>query len=524
MSPVRARAARRVLGAATAAVLALGCGGQAPPASTGAPSTGAGEDGGAREDLLGPRPAVAEVAPFTPPVPEVYTRPDGVTVWLLERHELPLVGMTVVLPYGGADDPPGKAGLAWMTANMLDEGAGARDAVALSEEVERLGASLSTGAYADYSAASLVTLRATFDEASALLGDVVLRPRFAAADFARTKELWLNDLKARARDPEAVASLVAARTVYGEGHPYGLPTSGTEATAPRVALADVRAFHAAHARLDVATIVVVGDVKRADLDAALDRAFAGARKPKGPPPARRPLPEPPAPARRIVLVDRPDAPQAVVLLVRPGVAGGDADAAGLFRVNAALGGTFSSRLNQDLREERGLTYGAHSSASFARGRGLFTARASVFVDRTGEAVKALLGDVEALASGGLRAEEVASTRLAARSDFVESYEGSLHAAQRLARLAGVGLPPDHDAKLARARDAAAAPELAQVAARVTAPASASLVVVGPVDKVRPQLEALALGAVVVETAGGAPARPAPRPPGAAAPTPRTERP
>lgn len=452
-------------------------------------------------DALGPRPPLPPPAPFVPPVPIAYTRPNGLKVWLLERHALPLVSMQVVVPAGAAIDPEGKGGLALATANMLDEGAGARGPLEISRDIDRLGASLQTGAHADYAFASLTTLKKNLAPATAIWADVVSRPSFSPVEWKRVHELWTNDLRARQSEPDAVASVVAYRQVFG-AEPYGHPINGTLKSSAKVSLEDVKTFYRDAWRPDRATLIVVGDVTRAELDPLLDqvlapwRAQAFARPKAG---ATVTPASAPAPARRVVVVDRPDAPQSVLALARRGVAAGDAEAPALVRVNTALGGSFTSRLNQSLREEHGFSYGARSRFSFTRAKGIFTAQAAVHTEHTGDALKAMIKDLEALAAAGLTDEEVEKTRLIARSELVESFESVEAAARRLARNAGVGLPPDHEPRNSLATDRATPEELKKAAAAHIDPSSAVIVIVGPRTKIQAQLEAIGIKAI--ETSG-----------------------
>jgi predicted Zn-dependent peptidase len=462
-------------------------------------------------DPLGDKPEPGEPPLFTPPVPAVHKHASGVNVWLVERHELPIVAVTLVVPYGASSDPKGKEGLAYIAAGMLDEGAGKRGAIEVSRAIDLLGASLRTGAYADYSYVSLITLKKNLEPAIAIWGDVVARPRFLPEEWRRVHELWTNDLRARSKDPNAVAAQAELKVVFGAGHPYGHPNEGLPAPANGITLDEARAFYTRHFRPDVASVVVVGDATAADVDRLLDKVLAGWRPPKEPPPAQPALPAPTASlGKKVILVDRADAPQSVISYVRPGVAANAVEGAALSRVNAALGGSFTSRLNQDLREDKGWTYGAKSRFSFARGQGLFSAGAAVFTDKTGEALKLLVSDVDAYVKGGPTDDEVKKTRLLARGDLVETFEAVEAAAQRLARNAGVGLPPDFEATSAKTRDSASKSDLAGLAGKYVG-GDFALVVVGPRAAVEPQLRAAGFNDITVEKPEPAPP---PKPPAA----------
>ncbi len=476
-------------------ILAAACGGEAaqtPPPAPARPAASAAPAAPAAQDPLGPKPDVPPPAPFTPPVPVAYKHASGVTVWLLERHALPIVSMQMTVRSGAAADPKGKGGLASITANMLDEGAGKRDALAVARDLDRLGATLATGAYGDYSFAHLTVLKKNLAPASAIFGDVVVRPTFAPVEWQRVSNLWKNDLRQRQSDPNAVAAVVTQVQLFGPAHPYGHPTTGTTKSAAGISLDDVKAFYKQAWRPDAATLVVGGDVTRAELDPVLDATFNGWKPPAGAPAAPAAPQEREAKKRRVVVVDRPDAPQSVIAVTRLGVVAGDSKTAPLSRVNAALGGSFTSRLNQDLREEHGWSYGARSRLSWNAMPGMFVAQAAVHTEHTGEALKAMIADIDELAKKGLTGDEVDKTRLLARSELVESYETVEAAVARLARNAGIGLPPDQDALTSARVQSATKDELGKLAASHLGLEDAVIVVVGPRAKLEPQLKAIGI--------------------------------
>lgn len=488
-----------------ALVLAAACGGSSnpnvpdptrrpvEPGRVGAPVT-------TKADPLGPRPVPETPTAYAPPVPVSYKRANRLNVWLLERHTLPIVSIEIVVPAGAAWDPPNKGGLALATADMLDEGAGTRDALAISRDIDRLGATLSSGAYTDYAFVQLTTLKKNLDEAAGIFGDVVRTPKMDPVEWKRVHDLWENELRARQSDPELVAGVVIARKGYPKSHAYSHPTSGTSKTASNVTLDDVKKFYAANFRPDTATCVVVGDVSRAELDAILDKALGAWKAPDSPAPVGPPMDVPstsagerdPMMGRPVWVVDRPDAPQSVIAVVRRGVAAGEEDAPPLARVNAALGGSFTSRLNQDLREEHGWSYGARSRFSFTKMRGHFVAQAAVHTEHTGDALKAMMADIDAFAKDGLTDDEVEKTRLIARSEIVEAFETTTAAARRLARNAGVGLGPEHETEASKRAFRASREELRRLASQHMKLDEAMIVVVGPRAKIAPQLAAIGI--------------------------------
>jgi predicted Zn-dependent peptidase len=479
--------------AALGALVAAGAWlGGCPPAATNPPD-GAAAPTSTAVDPLDERPELGPVRPYRAPEPLVYTTSQGLTVWLIERHQLPLVSLCLAVPFGSAEDPPGKAGLAHVTASMLDEGAGDRDALAISSAIADLGAQLRIAVSPDGSRARLTVLRRFFDQGFDVFANIVSRPHFDPDEWARVSGLWKNQLLKRADDPGAVAGLVGQAVLYGPDTPYGHPTSGQLDAAESLGLNDIKAFYQRTWRPDRALLVAAGDVTRAQLDAAIARSLGGWTKPAAPAPERVAAPVPLERRPRLVLVDRPQAPQAVIMLVRAGVAAADPAAPLLELINTALGGSFTSRLNQSLREERGWSYGAGSAFVLTRGVGPFVAQAAVETRYTAAAVRQMRFDIERMRQAGLTEDEYVKTRAQDLTGLIETHQTIDRLAWRLGRLAMLGLPPGHDALASRARQQASRAELAQLAAANLDTQHASVVVVGPRAKLTAQLRAMDLG-------------------------------
>lgn len=355
------------------ALLALlgACGGGTPapappPAAPQAPVAAAPT---AAPDVLGPRPETPMAAPFLPPAPAVLHSASGITVWLLERSQVPIVSCDLTVPYGASSDPRGKGGLAYATANMLDEGAGKRGAIELARAIDDLGARLGTDANADASSVSLTVLKAKLNRAFPIFADVVARPRFEPAEMKRVKDLWHNALVEREKDPDATARVVFRAALFGLDHPYGHPWDGTPASANAVTLEDVRRFYAMAWRPDRATLVCAGDVSQQELMPLVEAGFGAWHAPAGPQPPPLVPPAPKGPWPKLVLVNRTDAPQAVIAMVRPGPAASSPEVPALWRVNDAIGGSFTSRLNRTCARSTDTPTGRARASRCRAGRG-----------------------------------------------------------------------------------------------------------------------------------------------------------
>jgi predicted Zn-dependent peptidase len=294
--------------------------------------------------------------------------PSGLRVWTVEQREMPVLVLLLVLPTGSANDPPDRPGLAALTADLLDEGSGDRDAIAIHEAIARLGAQLDIDAGYDSSTITLLTLSRFRQEAIELLADMVFRPRLADADFARVRELRCNRL-AQMRDlPGALAEQAFIEHVFG-AHPYGHLSVGTEPSLRALAADDARQFHARRYHPAGTLLIAVGDANHDEIVAAAETASVGL-------PAREPVTFIEMPSitiggegRRLVLVDRPDAPQSELRIGHLAVARSTPEYHPLVVLNALLGGQFVSRINLNLREDKGYTYGARCAFDWRRARG-----------------------------------------------------------------------------------------------------------------------------------------------------------
>jgi zinc protease len=451
----------------------------------------------ATRPVIGPLPALR----LTPP--STFTLANGLRVVAVPRHAAPIVAMQLVVRSGADADPPVLAGLAAATADMLDEGAGPRDAMAVARDLEAVGAELFLGASRDGSTLSLSVPSPGFEAALAIAADVVLRPQLSEADWTRVRNDRLTNLVQRRDQPDAVAILVADRVLFGDDHPYGRPTAGYERTVKAITAADLRRHYETFWRPNNASLVVVGDFAPEGLRALLERAF-GAWK-KGAVPAARPgAPRKQRP--RLVLVDKPGAPQTVLRLVGPGAARSAPDRPPLSLLATVLGGSFTSRLNFNLREQKGFTYGAGSSFQFLRRPGPFTASASVFTKVTDAALGEFLKELGALRTGEITGEELTKARAMLQQGTAEALSTTGGTARTFADLALYGLPLDEPLRFTRAIQQAGAGQLKRLATRTIDPTTITIVAVGDRKTIEPGLRALGLPAPEIRDADGEPVR------------------
>jgi len=449
-------------------------------------------------DRSGPPPA-GPVPVLGLPLLEKHTLSNGLPVWVVGMHEVPMIDLAVVIGAGGWADPDDRAGLAHYTAAMLDEGAGPRDALELADAIDFLGASLTTSSSFDATTVRLQSLVSTFGEALPLAADVVRRPTFADADVERLRAERLTSLLQVRDSPSALADAAHARLLFGADHRYGTPLMGTDASNRAMAAADLRAFHEAHYRPGNARIIVAGDVSADTLLPALEEAFGGwqdgAVAPVTPavvPPADAPRPT----DRRIYLVDKPGAVQSEIRLGAVGVARSTPDFFPLEVMNIVLGGSFTSRLNQNLREEHGYAYGAGSGFSMRLAAGPFVAQAAVQVDSTVESLVEFFREFEGMQEP-VPPDELARARSLEALSFPRGFETTGGMVLRLVDLAVYDLPDAYFEEYVQRIQGVTPADVQRVAVDLLTPDELLVVVVGDLAVIEEPVRAAEIAPVIV---------------------------
>jgi zinc protease len=436
-----------------------------------------------------PPPAPAEPLDLVTPTFQQGRLDNGLTVLVSERHDLPLVAMAVAFSWGSSVDPEGKAGLASLTYKLLLEGAGKRDAVALDRAFADLGSSPFVSLTQDGASLGTRVLTRNVDPALALLADLAQRPTLRPQDFERKKKEHLADLALQAGSPGYLTGEALVATIYGEAHPYGQLSSGTPDTVARITAQDARRFYQAAASPQAAALVLVGDLTL-EQGVAWAKAHFGKWAGKG---GRPPVPpKPPAAPTQPVLVPKPGLNQTTIAMGRAAISHGHPDEAALELASAVFGGQFTSRLNLNLREDKGYSYGAGSYLDARRGPGPLVAQSSVRADVTGAALKEFYAELE-----GLAARPIAKGELEpARQGLIRGLPARFVRVEDLLRAAAglfwAELPLDEYQRLADRLEKATLKEVQEAAVRYFRPGELSLVLVGDPDVVAAQLGPLDL--------------------------------
>lgn len=441
--------------------------------------------------------------PVTGPAPELklppiqrFTLGNGLRVWLLEQHEVPLVQANLVVLSGAAADVPGQFGAASMTAAMLDEGAAGKAALALAEEIEFLGATVSTSASFDASAVRLSTPAARLGDAMALMAQVALTPDFPETDFNRLRTERLTSLLQARDDASALVGLAFPRLLYGPEHRYGTGAAGTEATLKALGVAELRAFHRAHYRPDNAVLIVVGDITPGALRPLVEQRF-GSWKAEGAMPAALPVRNSPQPGKRqIYIVDKPGAAQSQIRIGLVGVPRSTPDYIALDVLNTMFGGAFTSRLNQNLRETHGYTYGAFSMFDMRKAAGPFFAMAGVQTDKTADALKEFFIELTNILKP-IPADELDRFKNYAALGYAGEFETNSQLAAKLEGLAVYNLPEDEFSTYVGAVQKVTPADVQRVAKQYLLLDKLAVVVVGDRASIEAPIRATNLGPVTV---------------------------
>ncbi|MFT3914008.1 MAG: pitrilysin family protein [Anaeromyxobacteraceae bacterium] len=444
------------------------------------------------------RPApLPEAAPFNAPVPVERRLKSGARLLVVTNHATPLVAVELRFLHGADADPRGKPGLSGFAAAAALEGTRRRTAQALTRAIEDLAAELTTDADQESSGAHLNCLTETLPQALALVAEVLREPAFRDEDVERVRTLRLAQLDQKRASIALLARDEANRILYGPDHPWGQPEGGTPESLRAITRKDLAAWHRAFWTPADLVIAVAGDVEPDEAVRRLDAAFAGW---KGRPATKPVLPAiVPPQTRSIAWLDRPGATQSQVWVVGPLFPASGPDALALRIANFALGGVFSSRLNLNLREQHGYSYGVFSALRLGRTAGSFQAAGGVVAASTPPAVAEYEKELTRFATGDLTEAEFERSRdmfvrgLPALLETVDAVSSSI------ARLAVLGMPLDYYRSAPARAAALTREETAEVVRRWMHPERWPIVVVGAMGDHRAALEKLGQGAVEVRT-------------------------
>jgi zinc protease len=434
-----------------------------------------------------------------PPV-QTARLPNGLEIAVVEKHEVPVVDVSLLIGAGSLRDPADLPGLATFTAAVLQEGAGNRTSLEIADEVGYLGARLFTSASYDAATVSLHVPKHQIGPALDLLADVVLRPTFPDSEIARQRDLRRSQILQQRDQPVAMANIAFSAIVYGAAHPYGRPLNGTEVSTAALNRDRVAQFYQAYYRPNNARILVVGDVTLSEARALLAERFAGWAV--GDVPAVEDTPAPESAPRTIYLVDKPGAAQSVFRIGSVAVRRTTPDYFALTVLNTILGGSFTSRLNQNLRETHGYTYGANSQFAMRRMPGPFLAASSVVTAKTDSSLIEFMKELRRIRDDTVPSAELVKAKAYITLGLPSEFETTAGTAAQLRDLLLYGLPLDYFTSYIPQIDAVTAADVQRVARQYLDPDHFAIVVVGDRSQIASGLEALHEGPIVLRDLWG----------------------
>ena len=431
--------------------------------------------------------------------PQSFTLPNGLTVILSQRPGLPIVSANLVFRTGSGANPIDKPGLANFTAGMLDEGTATRKALDLADAVAQIGATLNTSSSMDAISVTGRSLAKNFPATLDLMADVVLHPSFPAEELERQRAQRLAQLAQQRDNPAAVAGVAMAAALYGPKHPYGFAEIGPEPAIKATSRDDLVGFWKQNLVPNNAALVVAGNIDLADLKAQAERAFGSWTRGT---PASPMLGAPGTTAARVVIVDKPGAAQSQLRVAGIGAARSTPDYPALEVMNMALGGLFSSRINLNLREQHGYTYGAGSGFAYRRFPGPFFVATGVQTAVTGAAVGEIFKEITRTIEAPLTDAELALSKDAIVRSLPGMFETSPQVAGSLSSVYLYDLGLDYFTKYPAQVTAITAAAAQEAARKYLVPGKLVVIAVGDKAKIAPQLAGLKLGAVELRDADG----------------------
>lgn len=443
------------------------------------------------------QPGAGPEPTFAAPEIQTATLSNGMELYLVEDHKLPLVQVNMTIKSGWAADPADRPGAAALTADMLNEGTKNRDALQISDEIQMLGANLSAGSGFDDSYVNLNTLKKNLDPALDLMADIVLNPTFPDDELERQRKIYLGRIQQEARQPFTTAYKVFNRELYGADHPYAQPYtgSGTEASIKAITRSDLESFYKANYLPNNAAAIVVGDITMSEAKAKLEKAFKKWKA--GVVSVPQIADVKPLSKTKICIVDKPGAVQSVIILGNPGLMRKDNDYLAASVMNNVLGNLSTSRLNMNIREDKGYTYGAFSAVTSRKGRGAFFAYAEVQTEVTKESLVEFMKELNGIAGDNpLSAEELQESKDNLVKGYPQDFQTFGGIAGQLEDIVIYDLPLNEWKTYVSRVEQVDLSATTKVAKDYIHPEDLLIIIVGDKDKIEPGIRELNLGEIV----------------------------
>jgi zinc protease len=448
-----------------------------------------------------PMPTTFPDAPF--PDLQQAMLANGMRLIVAERRAVPVVQFSLQMNAGYASDETARPGTANLAMEMLDEGTAALDALEISEALAQIGAELRTGSNLDFSFVSLSALTQNLEESLQIYADVILNPAFPQQELERLKRLQISQIQQEKSSPMPLALRVLPKLLYGDDHAYSLPMtgSGTESSVEQITRQELVDFHDTWFKANNATMIVVGDTTLEDIQPRLEALFAAWQP--GAIPEKHVRDVPPAERQRVFLIDRPGSEQSIVIAGQIVPPKRDAAEIALQTANDILGGNFTSRINMNLREDKGWSYGTRSTIIDTMGQRPLVAYAPVQADRTAASMLEMAREItDFLEARPATAEEVATAKKRSTLTLPGRWETARAVASDIAELVRFGLPDDYWDRYAELVSALDVDAVQAAAGRVLEPSRLTWVVVGDRRRIEDEIEALGIGPITIVDVDG----------------------
>jgi zinc protease len=463
--------------------------------------TSTSSEGGKKADIDSSKlPKPGADPKFTLPAIEKKKLSNGLEVWMVRQTELPIVSMNLVFKSGGTFEPADKSGVSAMTATLLNSGTRNRSALDISNQLQSIGASVNAGSGWDSTNVSMQTLTKNLDQALDIYSDVIVNPAFPETELENVRRRAVVGFLQRKSNPNAISNVVYNRVLYGDAHPYGRQLSGNETSIKALTRNDLVNYYEANYRPNNAVLIVVGDVDSKTLMPKLEKAFA-TWKPgtvsSGQLPSVQPLQK-----SAIYLVDKPGAAQSVLAIGQVGVDRSNPDFFPIQVMNSMLGGQFTSRINLNLREDKGYTYGARSGFSLRRGAGPFTASADVQTAVTKESIAEFLKEINGIrGTMPVTQKELEYSKQSLIRRYPSAFETVGQVSDQLSNLVIYGLPDTYFNDYISKINAVTIEDVNRVANKYLSPDKMAIVVVGDRKVIEPGLKQLGYDITVLDPDG-----------------------
>jgi zinc protease len=456
--------------------------------------------GASQAQTMQPPPPSA-LRPYAFPAVEQFQLDNGLKVIVVQKHTLPVVEGRVIIDAGAMREPAAKSGLASLTGRLLSEGTGTMTGADIAKAMDALGAQYSTGAGFSTSFADVVALRNVFPEAMALAAKTVIAPSLPVSEFSRVKNQAIASYQQSHARTAGLANDAFIRAAFDSTAPFSRPPSGNLATIGGLTRDDVVNWHHTMFAPSAATLLLVGDISLADARSVAQQAFGtwtASRAALGP--VSNPVRA--STGTRVILVDRPGSVQSTIVVGQPGFTATDPNYISLIALNHVMGGGFSSRMNMNLREKHGYTYGAFSNLDLRPGAGAFRISSEVRTSASDSALVETIGEYRRIAGEAVPAPELQSMVNNLVSGFPNSVQSVQGLSASLQNLIILGLPLDFYTTYREKLSAVTSDDLKRVAASKLTPDNVIVVVAGDLSKIEAPIRARNLGAVEVWDTSG----------------------